>query len=114
MYLPFLPVAPLVAPVPELSKPKSVDKPASKDPVSQANMWSSIATAASGIVASGVSLTGMLNPKVRDNQLAIAEANAQQAGGSQVAGVEKKYLLIGGGILVALILAMIFMKSKSK
>ena len=97
-------------------KTEETKKP--KDPVASAAMWGAIAGGVSSVVGSGVQLTGMLNGKVRENNLAIAEANARAAeataaasgSGSQLFGVDRKYIFIGVALLLLLILALVFTK----
>lgn len=89
-----------------------------KDPVANAGMWGAIAGAASNIVSSGVSAAGMFTPAIRENNLAIAEANARAAeagsGASEkMFGIDRKYVLIGGGVLGIIIIAMVFMNKSN-
>ncbi len=84
-----------------------------KDPVAQASLWGGIASAASSIFSTGAGLAGMLNADARDAQVRIAEANAQAAmagtnSTGQLFGVNKNYILIGGGVLALIIVLMIF------
>ncbi len=85
-----------------------------RDPVASAGMWGAIAGAASNIVGSA----GQFIPGVRESNLAIAEANARAAeanagsAGTKMFGIEKKWLMIGGGVLAFLIIAMVLMNKK--
>lgn len=88
-----------------------------KDPVAQANMWGNIASAAASMFQTGAGLVGVLDPKAREAQVAIAQANAQAAGATtpnqQVFGVNPKYLWIGGGALALIIVLLLFKKKQA-
>lgn len=77
------------------------------------SMWGGIALAASNIFQSA---TTNLNPKVRENQLAIAEANARAAEAAattqKAQSFDPKFIIIGVVVLVLVI--GLLMKAKSK
>ena len=83
-------------------------------------MWGNIAQAANGIVQSGVQVYGMATPAIRENQLAIAEANAaaavanaeavKNAPGKQWFGIDQKYIIIAAVVLALLIGGILIMK----
>lgn len=76
------------------------------------SMWSGIALAASNIFQTA---TTTLSPKVRENQLAIAEANARAAEAtaqSQTAqSFDPKFIIVGVIVLVLIIALMMKVKS---
>ena len=78
----------------------------------KAGMWGALAGAAAGIFQTA---TTTLNPKVRENQLAIAEANARAAEANattqQAQSFDPKYIIIG--IIVLVLIIALLMKSKS-
>lgn len=77
------------------------------------SMWGGIAVAASNIFQTA---TTNLNPKVRENQLAIAEANARAAEANattqKAQSFDPKYII--AGVIVLVLVIALLMKAKSK
>lgn len=77
------------------------------------SMWGGIAVAASNIFQTA---TTSLNPKVRENQLAIAEANARAAEANatnqKAQSFDPKFIIIG--VIVLVLVIALLMKAKSK
>lgn len=77
------------------------------------SMWGGIAVAASNIFQTA---TTTLNPKVRENQLAIAEANARAAEANattqKAQSFDPKFIIIG--VIVLVLVIALLMKAKSK
>lgn len=77
------------------------------------SMWGGIAVAASNIFQTA---TTNLNPKVRENQLAIAEANARAAEATattqKAQSFDPKYII--AGVIVLVLVIALLMKAKSK
>jgi hypothetical protein len=75
-------------------------------------MWGGIATSAAAIFQTA---TGTLNPKVRENNRAIAEANAREAEANAqaqtVSAFDPKYIIIG--VIVLVLVIALLMKAKS-
>lgn len=78
-----------------------------------ASLWGGIAVAASNIFQTA---TTNLNPKVRENQLAIAEANARAAEANattqKAQSFDPKYII--AGVIVLVLVIALLMKAKSK
>lgn len=80
---------------------------------SNATLWGGIASAISNIYTTSVTT---LNPKVRENQLAIAEANARAAEANAEAanaGRTNPNLIIGI-VVVLIIVAVVLMATRNK
>lgn len=78
--------------------------------------WGNIAKIADSVLTNSTTLVGYLNPKTRDAQVQIAQANAQAAQANSTPepkttfGINNKYLLIGGGIFALIVILLIFKK----
>jgi hypothetical protein len=75
-------------------------------------MWAGVATAASGMFGTAVNA---FSPKVRENNLAIAEANARAAESNVVSSKNNTEIdpkLIGFALLVLVVVLLLAFKSK--